>query len=444
MKLPFYDKYTIDDANYECWRIIVADCPDSHRYATLCELVAECPEMKQLTRPCVVEFLNDMSNPKFNPQNLPLEKRFLKVWNNWCLELADPCVCNDWDRYVAATDDDNDPWPLDRKVKWSCSYDWLYCIDIEEAWPQTLVRRPSWPNWPFINPDLPDWECEWWAPYTVQLRKTWWEWKVDYACPEENLKPQYAKCVFSSESWMAATAACQTVTWTDWKPYRKWRTVRYFATRAWYPFPIDQWDDNAESYIEWDWEVIWTKECFWAPDSYWIIKIKKPWMYSVAFSCYVYSHQRNYAIRAWIWMNDWSWFREINDIKYQAWESYWDVWDQSVNRLYPNAWNIREFNKNWLDTNWEMITQPKWTIENRWLPFARTYNLNITTAPVELALVIKPDMRYIDPRIIRANDKDEHYKIKLAWWVWDAYWATSSIEIIRVWDAVINTRLEPI
>lgn len=44
----FYDKYTINDANFGCQRVIVADCPEgnnsgSHRYASLCELLENCP-----------------------------------------------------------------------------------------------------------------------------------------------------------------------------------------------------------------------------------------------------------------------------------------------------------------------------------------------------------------------------------------------------------------
>ncbi len=445
MKFPFYHNdekaYTIDDANYDCWRIIVADCDMWHRYATLCELVADCPEMKQLTRPCVVTALNDLNLLPWH-NTLSTDKWFLRVTPSWCLELADPCICNE-DKYVIATDQDNNPWPLDTKVKWSCSYDWLYCIDIEEAWPQTLVWRPSGPNWPFINPALPTSACPSWEAYDVKLVADWdkWEWKVQFECPEQSDKPQYAVCVYNG-TWIASTPCCMWQTWTDGLQYRIWRTVRYYATRASAPFkPIDSMEDEANSYIDWDWLVKWTPEAFARPDSYWVIKIIQKWIYVISFSAYVTFNQVMKAIRCWLYAKTWvwTWFKELNDIKYETWE-YRRTWYPEVfNRTWPDAWNKDKFVQNSLDSNWQTLRWwALWTLDATWLPFSRTYVLNVTE-DTELAMVVKPDTRWIDPRLIKSQDSDDRYKLHIEWWV-DNYWAVTSIEIARVWDLVTESR----
>lgn len=428
MKFPFYNNdekaYTIDDANYDCWRIIVADCDMWHKYATLCELVAECPEMKQLTKPCIVNFLN---NPKADTKWLTADKWFVRVTSDGCLEIADPCICNNnWDRYVAASDWDNDPGPLDRKVKWSCSYDGLYCIDIEEAWPQTLVWRPSGPNWPFINPELPDWSCEK-NPHVV-MKKSGWKWVVWYECPDVSAKPQYARCVYLA--WRAATSC-------------KDRTVRYFVTRADSTSkPIDNWSrDNANSYINWDWMVWWTAEAFSKPSTYWVININMPGIYEIAFSTYVTFWQTVHSIRCWLYYDNWEWPKEINDIKYECWEYFAPGWEWTgndpavINRMWPDQWDpaiyTDDYKKIW------------WTLENTWLPFARTYVLNITT-PTEIFMAVKPDMRWHDPRTIDENDKDDRYYVEVTWWDWNPYWAATTIDIARVWDSVHPSRIVPL
>lgn len=426
MLFPFYNNedtaYTIDDADYWCERVIVWTCDWSHRYATLCELVQNCPNVRQLTRPCIIEALNNLDRLP-NTQSLSPDKWFLKVTSDWCLEVADPCVCNDWDKYVIATDWDNNPWPLDSKVRGSCSYDWLYCIDIEEAWPQTLVWRPSGPNWPFINPALPDGSCS--DEMYVKIRKAWWEWKVDYECPEDD-KPQYAKCIYSA--WRAKTSC-------------KDRTVRYFVKHANSIWPIDSWSrDNSNSYIEWDWAIKWT-DAFAKPSTYGVINIVKPWVYEIAFSTYITSSQTLHSIRCWLYADmDWSWPREINDIKYQWWEypfPGWKYWDPAVfNRLFPDEWDWEVFTKNY--------TRIWWTLENTWLPFARTYILNVTKAPVEIFMAVKPDMRDRDPRVIEENDDDDRYYIQVEWANWNAYWAATTIELTRISDSVSASRMADI
>lgn len=423
MLFPFYNNestaYTIDDADYWCERVIVGTCDWSHRYATLCELVQNCPSVRQLTKPCIIDFLNNANSKEFTKWLDP-DKWFLKVWTDWCLEIADPCICNDWDKYVTATKWDNNPWPLDAKVQGSCSYDWLYCIDIEEWWPQTLVWRPSGPNWPFINPDLPDWTCT--EPY-VKLKKSWGKWNVTYECPDVDTKPQYAKCIYSA--WRASTSC-------------KGRTVRYFVTRADSTMkPIDTWSiDNSNSYIDWDWSVVWTPEAFGKPSTYWVININMPWVYEIAFSTYITCWQTLHSIRCWLYADSWDWPKEINDIKYQCWEypAPWAPWFDPIifNRMFPQEWDPEVYTV-WYTRIWN-------TLENTWLPFARTYVLNITR-PTEIFMAVKPDMRDKDPRVVEANDDDNRYYLQVEWANWNAYWAATTIEIARVNEAVATSRL---
>lgn len=438
MIFPFYNNdekaYTINDANYWCWRIIVADCDMWHKYATLCELVADCPEMKQLTRPCIVNALNDLRNLPWT-NSLSSNKWFLRVTTDGCLEVADPCICNDWDRYVAATDNDNSPWTLDKKVRGSCSFDWLYCIDIEEAWPSLLVWRPSGPNGPFINPSMPSGQCPEWE-YYVKLKWSTWHWTVDYECEQTN-KPQYAKCIYLAWPGMAATSAQN-------------RTVRYVVPWANSAYkPVDTWSDDANSYIDWDWSVVWT-DAFAKPKTNGVITITKAWVYEVAFSTYITFWQVLHSIRCGIYADSWSWMHEINDIKYQCWE-YWsatnDDWgrphisDVTINRLWPEEWDQEKYTKNAdYGGSWWVGR----TLDNTWLPFARTYIINVSQ-PTELFMVVKPDMRWVDPRLDPDVDREDRYRIAVSWASdWNPYWASTTIEIARLSDVVLSDRLKPL
>ena len=440
MIFPFYHNdskaYTIDDANYDCWRIIVSDCNWSHKYATLCELVADCPEMKQLTRPCIVDALNNLSTLP-NTNSLNPKKWFLRVTTDGCLEVADPCICNDWDRYVAATPDDNDPGTLDQKVRWSCSTDWLYCIDIEEAWPQLLVWRPSGPHGPFINPSMPTTECDN-GSYYVKLKKSnSGDWAVDYDCEQAN-KPHHAKCIFLAQNWFAHDS-CQN------------RTVRYVVPWASSQYKPVAWEwDDTNSYIEWDWSVRWT-EAFKKPKNNWFIRITTPWIYEVSFSTYITFWQVLHSIRCWIYADEWDWMHEINDIKYQCWE-YWsdrtDDWGRphnhnvTINRLWPDEWDEEKFKKNASYSWWWWVGR---TLDNTWLPFSRSYQI-IVRNETELFLVVKPDMRWVDPRLITENDNPDRYLIKMSWVedLSNSYWASTTVEITRLSDAILEDRLKPL
>lgn len=432
--------YTIDDSNYECWRVIVADCPNSHRYASLCELIADCPSVKQITKDCVINALNNLTS--LAPSWLDASKWFLRVKTDWCLEIADPKISTQ-DKYVVVSEGDNNPWPLDTKVKWSCSYDGLYCIDIEEAWPQTLVWRPSGPNGPFVNPSMPTSECAaddgmW---YNVRLRKDWDAWKVDYSCPKVNDYPQYCKCIYT---WGTSNTPC--IKWKDssWTVLpvseRVQRTVRYFLPTASHYWEAEiqddmQSQDNANSYIRWNWNINWT-EAFAAPNSYWVVMIKMPWIYEISFSTYIIWYQRWHSIRCWLYMKDGNWnVRELNDIKYQCWEypglNGISTTKPALNRMFPDTFD---------PDVWNHYTNTWWTLDNTWLPFSRTYIINITR-DTELYMAVKPDMRDEDPRIDKSYDSEWNYHIHVTWQNDNEYSAATSIEITRLWDAVPESRM---
>ena len=418
MKFPFYrneDKtYTIDDANYDCGRIIISDCSGGHRYASLCELIEDCPGIKQLTRPCIVEALNDLQT-LWRQSWLDPQKRFLKIGNDGCLEVANPCICNEWDRLVVATDEDNDPGPLSTKVRWSCSDDGLYCIDIEVGWPKTLVWRPSGPNNIFISADEPNLSCdtnEWF----VKVKKSWGKRNVSYECDEWKKYPDY---LYAYHNWWQEAVSCQ------------WKTIRYFATKnwaSWYmPGSADEWDLST---VTWWRTVEWTT-AFAAPSSWWVFKIVEPWIYSIAFSTLVELRQCNVlnAIRVWLYAWRWTWisptaFTEMWDIKYDRWEEPW--W--RLNRMHPQDWDAATFFKN----GWHW-----WTIDLTALPFSRTYVLNVLNTPVEIALVIKPDMRYTDARVV--NDFPNAYGFDI--WPWWQYSANCSIEVVRIAEAVPKSEM---
>lgn len=412
MLFPFYwderASYTIDDADYWCERVIIATCDWSHRYATICELIENCPSVRQLTRPCIVNFFNDLESIQ-KKSNLDANKMFLRVWIDWCLELADPCICNQ-DKYVVATEDDNDPGPLDTKVKWSCSYDWLYCIDIEEWGPQTLVRRPSGPNWPFINPDMPD--CD--NAY-VKMKQNGSEWKVYYECEPDN-KPQHAVCRYTGGK---ASVSC------------KQRSIRYYATHANWPKPVYNWSVWWwEAPLNGDWAVIAT-DAFAAPKSYWVIRIVQPGVYEVAWSTYVLCAQTNHAIRAWVYIDEYDGLgiHELNDIKYQWWEN--DAWSSNpaFNRMHPFEWNSKTWTNNY---------QMWWlSLELTGIPFSRTYVIPVVDE-CELFMCVKPDMQYIDVRT--QNDNDNRYFIDVQWTNSWAYGAITSMEITKISDIPHSSR----
>lgn len=412
MKFPFYrneDKtYTIDDANIDCGRIIVSWCDGSHRYATLCELIEDCPGIKQLTRPCIVDALNDLQTLG-QQSGLSPEKRFLRIWADGCLEVANPCICNDWDKYVIATDDDNDPGPLSTKVRWSCSDDGLYCIDIEVGWPKTLVWRPSGPNGPFINADLPT--CQDVDSAYVKMKKTWGKWKVDYECENVDSGPQYLYAYHTG--WQTVVDFHRTAWWS----------LRYYAI-------ADQGHakpSGTESYFTWWWSISATEAFERTPNSsYGVFRIIEPGIYAITFSTYVsalWYANTWHAIRAGLYKsNGWNWFEEMWDVKYEA----SDVTDW-INRMHPQNWDRWLF---WYG----------WTIDFSSLPFARTYIVNVVNVPVDIAYCVKPECDSEDARRLWTAV----YWLELWWVEWWPYSANASIEVVKMAESLIWWRYREI
>lgn len=425
MIFPFYQNqnksYTIDDTNIWCERVIVSTCDNSHKYVSLCELLEDCPGVKQLTRPCIVNALNDLTTLNGYANTDP-DKRFLRVTANGCLEVASPCVCDTGDRKVAASEWDTNPWPLTEKVKGSCSYDGLYCIDIEEAWPQTLVWRPSGPNGPFINPKMPsntncNSDC-----LNVQLCKVGGKWEVDYLCPEETPTSQYLLAIWM---WGKTTAPC------------KRRTVRYFAKHRNSPWPIDAGtEDSSESYFDGDWIVKGTS-AFAAPKSYGVFRIVEPGIYNISYSCYVTGNQTCNAIRAGIWNDAPGRPVEMWDFKYQWGEvhnpgsAYYN--NPPFNRLWPDPWNKEKFSNNY--------TAYGWTMEQTGWSFGGSYNINVWKTGVEIYLAVKPDMRNIDPRIQQGADMNERYTMTLEGADGNAYGAATCIQVVKVAEVAPSYKL---
>lgn len=424
MLFPFYwdekKQYTINDADYDCGRVIVAECDNSHRYATLCELIEDCPAVRQLTRNCIVEALNNLTRLP-NAQSIDPSHRFLKVTPDGCLEIADPCICNEWDKYVIATENDNHPGPLSTKVRWACSYDWLYCIDIEVGWPNLLVWRPSGPNGPFTNPATPTSDCD---DVYVKLKKNGTNWVVDYECLDDNKRPQYCYC---QHKWWMAAKSC------------KWKTIQYYAVRSDCTYKPNE-DDI--SYIN-NWrEVRWT-EAFGKPDSdsWAVVNINQPWQYAVSFFSYIQCMQTNNAIRVWIYTaHPGERPQTLWDIKYEAgempqpWRIGWDpLW---FNRMHPY-----EFDREAWTHSYEYNG---WTIEHTWIPFANNYIINVNTAPLEICFVVKPDMRYTDPRVpSKREDPDSRYIFSIGDPA-DPHSIPATIAISRIGDPVPENRLSEI
>ena len=435
MEFPFYwneqKTYTINDANYDCNRIIVSWCDGSHHYASLCELIEDCPSIKQLTRPCIVEALNDLQT-LWRQSWLAPQKRFLKIGNDGCLEVANPCICNEWDRLVVATDEDNDPGPLSTKVRWSCSEDWLYCIDIEVAGPKTLVWRPSWQNGPFINPDLPS--CPDADSAYVKLKKQWGAWVVDYKCEEYDNSPEHLMAFHNGWQWQQNS-------------YHK--ALRYFAPtfKDWTTLPTG-YDDVGV--IDWWWYIQWT-DAFWPPKWIGVFQVLKPGIYAISFGAYIeawfdVSNVVN-AIRCWLYLADLtrSWehpnvwdFVEMWDFKYEfaEWipQYLWD-WDNQINRMHPQKFDWDQFFKN----GWNGIAT-----DMSWFPFARTYILNFNK-PFEIAFRIWVDMRYTDVRWVNPNPSNFNVSISSGKETHEARNAAMCrIDCTRLWDCVVQSRIHEI
>jgi len=101
--------------------------------------------------------------------------------------------------------------------------------------------------------------------------------------------------------------------------------------------------------------------------------------------------------------------------------------------MFPEERDWQKFTNNY--------TQIGWTLENTWLPFSRSYVINVTKTPVDIYLAVKPDMRDNDPRVILDNDYDERYTLTMTGTNSGAYWAITTIECTRTSDVALDSRL---
>lgn len=245
------------------------------------------------------------------------------------------------------------------------------------------------------------------------------KWQVDYECPDEVREPQMARC-----SWTGGRSVTHS----------KNRTVAYFATHQNSRHkPQDNGSvDSAQSYLDGDW-VVKATSAFGAPPTYGVISINEPGIYSIHLSSYVTGSQTWNAFRGGIYVSYGDGFMlELGDIKYEDGEHPDGAsipWNRpTFNRMHPENYNAQEWTHNY--------TAGAWTIESTGLPFGRSYIVNVDRPGLEVFLRYKPDMRYIDPRLVQANDSDQRYDIILQGSNGDAYGAGTNITITKIDESV--------
>jgi hypothetical protein len=286
-----------------------------------------------------------------------------------------------------------------------------------------LVWRPSGPNGPFINPDLPN--CQDSDSAYVKLKKQGGDWVVDYKCEEIETSPEH---LYARHRW------------GQWFQNSYKKALGYFATtnRSWTPAITDP----TASGIWWWWDVIWS-DAFWPAKWIGVFQILRPWIYALSFSAYIEawyltSNVVN-SIRCWLYqsqvLDQWNvWdFYELWDFKFEwcNWTEYWWWLSWQFNRMHPQNWDAAQFYKNW----WTGVAT-----NLSWFPFARTYILNVWV-PIEVGFRVWVDMRYIDVRWIDPDPELFNIHISSA----SEYHETSNsaacrIDCTRLWDAVVGSR----
>lgn len=316
MKQTYYWNYTIDDSNIWCWKIITVECPESwsdmpnHVYKSICELIADCPAIRQLEKDCVVDFFNEDWSRQYNPK-VP---KYLKLNSSWCIEWS-PVDCPCEDEKVKAMACDNKAWYLIDKLIWHTSDDWLYSIKVEKDSCSAVWLTPTWPD----------------NPYTREKNfPTTWTWDIKY----KNWKIIYEPSL-DPETWSNSSyAVWYHQGWTTIIPTEDWSTSWFKNSNTsvvdWYSFsndsaPLLQWTKDI---IKWKW-----KHLFW---------LTRPWVYVLSFNCCVKILKRAYtdkneswarwveAIRAWLILDSWN-------SKY-VWRTVWDFkyhWENDILWAFP-------------------------------------------------------------------------------------------------------------
>lgn len=143
------------------------------------------------------------------------------------------------------------------------------------------------------------------------------------------------------------------------------------------------------------------------------------------------------AIRAGLWGDAPGRPVEMGDFKYDGPEvhnpgsAYFD--NPPFNRLWPDQWDKEKATNNY--------TASGWTLEQTGFGFSRSYSLNVSKGGVEIYLAVKPDMRNRDPRINQNADHPERYVMTLEGADGNAYGAATSIQVVKVAEAVPTYKL---
>lgn len=408
MKYDFYNWYNIDDSNIGCDMVIVSQCPESwsdmpnHVYKSICELIADCPAIRQLEKDCVVDFFNDDWSRQYNPK-VP---KYLKLNSSWCIERA-PVDCPCEDEKVKAMACDDEPWYLIDKLTWWQDDEWLYWIDVRWKWCDLISLVPRWP----LN------------PYTREKNfPATWSWNIRYKNWQIEYVPDLDQEVWSNTSY----AVWYHQGWTAEIPTDNWETIWFKNSAIWFS---DWWSfsNNSDPICMWTKDIIkWKwKHLFW---------LTRPWVYVISFNCCVK-------------LPDW-WSAWVNAIRWWLITDAWGTWTASY------VWRtIGDFKYDWRDYNELLIDNPQWPywssrhIELNHLSFNSSYVLhlkwNSATSPVRICARVRVDTRtWWDPMVAydpwtivvqATNDWEFEPHSLLPPWS-PKEWTNTTVTCCRVWD----------
>lgn len=391
MKYDFYNWYNIDDSDIWCDKVIVSQCPESwsdmpnHVYKSICELIADCPAIRQLEKDCVVDFFNEDWSNQYNPK-VP---KYLKLNSSWCLEWS-PVDCPCEDEKVKAMACDNEAWYLIDKLIWHTSNDWLYSIEVEKDSCSAVWLTPTWPN----------------NPYTREKNfPTTWTWDIKY----KNWKIIYEPSL-DPETWSNSSYAVwyhqgwkSTIPTEDWST--SWFKNSSTSVLDWYSFsndsaPLLQWTKDI---IKWKW-----KHLFW---------LTRPWVYVLAFNCCI-------IIRWYNWASDWT----KNVVAIRAWLIL-DSWQSKY--VWRTVWDFKYDRADGISFPLQYVS------------FNSSYVLHIQTAstssPVWICARVRTDTRTFDdnppPDITLEATNDWAYEPHSLLPVWSPnQWTNTTITCCRVAD----------
>ena len=414
MKYDFYNWYTIDDSDIGCDKVIISQCSESwsdmpnHVYKSICELIADCPAVKQLQKDCVIDFFNKDWSSIYD-WNVP---KFIKLNSSWCLEWWTlECPCSD--ELVKASACDRHAWYLEEKLEWWTSDNWLYSIDINTVACDKIEITPDWPDNTFIRSR---WVPEDWS-WTIKYKN----WNIYY---EEDLD----------------TDTTSNISYARWYHNGWWAVV---PTNTWSTI---WWVNNWETSPAWQYHFLWTSTLKWTKDIvrwkwHHLFWLTRPWVYMITLNSCIKNENEAWlkAIRWWIVL-DWWW----TYTQTYSWLVAWDVkydwrrYTQYINDFYPD-WDSSEYN--WKSRHLDLTI----------MSFCSSYTLHLSNAspdsPVWICFRIRYDTRITwddwsqDPRtqtdpwsitLTLTNDWPEEPWSISAWTPNE--WTNAVITCARIWE----------